>query len=256
MCVIAIKPAGFSFCKKDIDNMHETNPNGFGIMWSQNGELKTARIVPTGKTQAWSWYTSLKIHAFPAVLHFRLATHGSVCEQNTHPFEVIPNLAMVHNGVISGLPADSRDITDTQIYVERYIRPLLLGAVDPLVLVQSPAIKEIIGKHVGYSKLVFMDNTGNTTIINESMGDYITRKGQAIWVSNTHWKEDHTPKYRKSYADMLWESVMYYEKIDLYEMVLEDHLNKFYRKNPHRAMDLLEDYESGHVSLNSVLQYV
>lgn len=78
-----------------------------------------------------------------AVWHFRIATHGSVKENNCHHFVVLSkesgdsiDLVMFHNGILSFTDAmrngKDDDRTDSEILASEYIAPLLRN--DPNLL--------------------------------------------------------------------------------------------------------------------------
>lgn len=56
----------------------------------------------------------------PCIMHFRLATHGSVKKSNCHPFN-IGDTWFAHNGILSVEPM--RDKTDSETAFVRYLYP-------------------------------------------------------------------------------------------------------------------------------------
>lgn len=199
MCVAIYKPAGVILEKGDIMDMYFQNSDGFGAAWVQGGEVQTFRALPHSEEEAWQMYSDLKLTNQEAILHYRMATHGSVRVENSHPFEVLGGLVMIHNGVldVSGLSLDcSGDRTDTAAYIEAYIRPLLAQVKDPFDFVASTPFVDIIGEHIGANKFVFMDYLGRVSIANYSMGSELHRKGGKFWASNTHWEYAISDYYR------------------------------------------------------------
>ena len=89
--------------------------------------------------------------------------------------------AFVHNGIISGYNA--ADKSDTWLFNEDVIQPFVQKWGN-LELFQDP-IKKLIENRIGYSKLIFMDNEGNTKIFNEDKGYW----DDGVWYSNAGYKK-------------------------------------------------------------------
>lgn len=192
MCVAVYKPAATTLTKADIIDMYCQNPDGLGVMWCDNDGLQVYRALPRSEEEAWQMYHALPLNERDAVLHFRWATHGSVRVENTHPFQVIDGLYMVHNGVLSvaSLHLDcGGDRTDSEAYIDAYLRPLLRRAADPLSMVTDTPFRSLIGSHIGTNKFVFMDSKGRVSIVNKHLGATIRRgKTGDFWASNTNWE--------------------------------------------------------------------
>lgn len=181
MCIIVMKPEGKVLSRKQLDIMWKNNPHGAGFMYAQddklhveNGIMKFNHLVQKLKEVG---------HSRKLVLHFRIRTHGSNDKTMTHPFWITQDkLALVHNGVIQNVANEATaELSDTYIFAKK----LSEAYSDPLVAVRHPFHKQMIEAFVGRSKLVFMDNTGETYIFNESLGEW----NNDIWYSNDKYKE-------------------------------------------------------------------
>lgn len=115
----------------------------------------------------------------PFLVHFRIATHGTVDEFNCHPFFVDEDTAFIHNGVIHGIPTDHLK-SDTQMFNELILQGLPEGWEFNL------SIKPLIEDFIGYSKLVVLKSDCTWNIFNEKKGEWNTEKD--IWYSNTSYK--------------------------------------------------------------------
>jgi len=87
----------------------DRNSDGFGIFNDKKQEFKTAKKLKNGHIpNLVSEYAGSKF----VVVHLRLATNGSVCQANAHPFRHENNL-MVHNGVVRNTGDWGKDNTDS-----------------------------------------------------------------------------------------------------------------------------------------------
>ena len=116
-----------------------------------------------------------------AILHFRIKTHGNYDAENCHPFHVTPNLVFAHNGVIYKMPYD-KDKSDTALFNELILQNLV--RVYGKRILFDPRFKTILEGFSTGSKFVFLDNTGQVSIINEKDGEWNSK----CWFSNNSYK--------------------------------------------------------------------
>lgn len=125
MCVIAIKPKKIKIKKKTLFDMFDSNPDGAGLAVV----LNNSTIISKGyfdPDHLWDDVATIQDHSL--VLHFRLATHGQINEENCHPFVIHEDeresadvyketelSVLVHNGIIPGYGTDK--ISDTWDFV-------------------------------------------------------------------------------------------------------------------------------------------
>lgn len=142
MCVIIVKPVGVKMPSNEIlTAAFHTNPHGCGF------------ATPT------TFFKSLSYRSFkqrlnkvsddePCIIHFRLATHGSIKRANCHPFNR-GDVYFAHNGILSITPKG--DMTDSETAFEDRIYPVIdrYGIDSPMV---DLAVKEVIG----YSKFAIL----------------------------------------------------------------------------------------------------
>lgn len=182
MCIIAVKPEKVQFTKSQCRTMWNANPDGAGLMYG-TGE----RLVVVKGLMTFDGFWSAYEEAGPLrkmVIHFRIKTHGDVNEDNTHPFWVVKNkLALAHNGVIRPLThKTSAKESDTAVFA----RMLAENYKNPISVIGNSFIRSTLEAYIGYSKVVFMDKDGRTTILNEEMGKW----HKNVWYSNDSWKEE------------------------------------------------------------------
>lgn len=157
MCVIIYKPAGKELPSLDIlDKAYHRNPHGCGL------------VSPS------VFYKGLSYNSFkknlkeccsdePLLIHFRLATHGSVKKPNCHPFynKEIDTFFM-HNGILYGI-RPYRDKTDSECAFECFLQPTIKK-----YGLQSEELSMEVDNIIGYSKFAFMQ--GDKVRL---FGDYI-----------------------------------------------------------------------------------
>jgi hypothetical protein len=126
----------------------------------------------------------------PLLIHFRWGTCGPNNETNTQPLVIHGGrLVMAHNGVFSGLSAVDSDVSDS-VRLARLIRrnawehPFTKAQADMLVALCNES-----------SKLVFIDNRGKYTIINEKLGawragSWYSDKGRVFAKETSFYKGD------------------------------------------------------------------
>lgn len=165
MCIIIYSPNG-EFPKKHLSSALENNRDGWGIMWpGEDGKLS----IMHGMTARefffqWKWLKKVK---GPKVFHARIGTHGVKDTSNCHPFEIPQhaNLGMVHNGIIKQQEKEG-DASDTKNFVDNILQFLPEG------FYKDTALCELIEDYIGFGKMVFMEGSGDTYILNELMGTW------------------------------------------------------------------------------------
>lgn len=175
MCIIVVnrkKPLS----RETFVNCWTENPDGFGMSYSEGGKLHTVKRL-IGMNEAFDIYHAVRQRAKGAILlHFRIATHGSVNIENCHPFDINPSLAIAHNGVIN--IRTTGDQSDTRQFVKDVLRKLPNG------FLKNQGITSLLSLSIGSSKLAFLDCEGRYTIIGEKQG---------IWEGG-NWYSNHTYK--------------------------------------------------------------
>lgn len=193
MCLITINSEKTTIGDKQIADFYTHNPDGLGIMRYEQDKVHIHKFLPKTAKEAIRLYK--KYANGDCIVHWRMATHGKVDIANAHPYQVTPNLWMMHNGVIHHAARDIDKMSDTWHFIRDVLRPILT---DREELLQSRAIHKLIQDHVDSNRLVFMDSRGVITVINESK--FIDAFGAKL--SNTYaWSYPITPKifYKNDY---------------------------------------------------------
>jgi len=193
MCIAIWKPQGIELTEEILQNCWDKNPDGAGFMYSEDNKLHVVKGLMTYNEflDAYSPHSDKN-----AALHFRIATHGGVNPENTHPFQINDNLAMVHNGIISAVKIHDQGRSDTWHFTELYLKKFH-------AMWKEPEFQDLVESYIGHSKLILMDNTGEVKIYKQNLGKW----DSDCWFSNSSYE---TPKYvapksyYNSYKDTTW----------------------------------------------------
>ncbi len=140
MCIICYKPAGAPLPGfETLERCARRNPHGAGFALARDGRVIVrkgfGRVVDLLEALVDAAGSPEAVETLPVILHFRLATHGSVCPANCQPLPLSARLedvkalsaecaaAMAHNGIYSGVEfrPDWPDVSDTQAMVLGYL---------------------------------------------------------------------------------------------------------------------------------------
>jgi len=183
MCIAIYKPAGKNISEEVLKECFDSNKDGCGFAYINTDIFGIKRL---------KIYKSMKFEPFyhqyrravrfnpesPFIIHFRIATHGTVDKFNCHPFFINRDTVFIHNGIISGVTKDDKK-SDTQMFNEEFLQHI-----DTELLVQEGPVKKLIEKFVIGSKLVILNVEGDVQIYNESSGNW----NDGVWYSNYSWK--------------------------------------------------------------------
>jgi Glutamine amidotransferases class-II len=161
MCVVIHLPKKKTLATKLLQNCYDRNHDGWGIMWAEGGVVHSVKDVSNFDAFEKAW-KDVPRHAERGI-HFRIKTHGSINQENCHPFLPVPTLGVMHNGVITTNMVEAA-MSDTFNFVKYEVKPLIDGWND---FMSDPNFAKLIGEITGYSKLLFIDGAGNAVRTNE-----------------------------------------------------------------------------------------
>lgn len=191
MCIIVLKPEKIKLSKSELSTMWDNNPDGAGFMYADNGKVIIVKGLMTlnDLCDAIEKVGPLR----KLVIHFRIRTHGAISPNLTHPFWIVKDqMGMVHNGVIRDLVNEtSESESDTAVFARKFGEAYN----NPLLAVKHDFHRDMLEAYIGYSKMVFMDGTGATYILNEHLGEW----DDNMWYSNTTYKSSRSWKGFTSY---------------------------------------------------------
>lgn len=160
-----------------IEKATKVNRDGWGMTVADRGKLTTVRGLKM-------------VDALPAIraaeretalIHFRIATAGSICEENCQPLVVGKDLVLAHNGTIIGLAEPPK--SDTRILSERLSA---IEALHPGIILTpdfAPFLIAMISH--GWSKLAFLTADGVFFFLKKS--EFTERGG--LFLSNLTWEQ-------------------------------------------------------------------
>lgn len=179
MC-IAIMNGFKTTLKKDwVRNSWENNGDGAGLLWVNDGKLEIFKEMTTFDTY-YNKYIEVR-KEFPKsniLLHFRISTHGKINTTNCHPFLVDKTIGFIHNGMIHQVERNT-EFSDTYMFNELILKKLPKG------FEKNVAMQELLHNYIDSSKLVFLNNKNEPTIINEEAGHWVGD----TWFSNSSYKQ-------------------------------------------------------------------
>jgi predicted glutamine amidotransferase len=186
MCIAIYHDQSCPLSPEEFNTSWSNNPDGGGFAYfDEANEIAIKKSMDKGEMYD-MYYKAIEEYGqtSPFLVHFRIATHGSVNLSNAHPFRVNANTVMIHNGMIPVIMDKKQKRSDTRVFVEEYLPRLPKNWYDDEYLV------DMVQEYIGNSKLVFMTNDPKLDsylyIMNEKMG---------------HWSEDGKTWYsNKSYC--------------------------------------------------------
>ena len=117
MCCIIYKPKGVQMPSLDtLTKIKKLNHNGYGF-------VSTYHFHKGLDYRTFLRHLSEVDDDEECIIHFRLATHGSICRANCHPF-VENGVYFAHNGVLNVTPV--ADMTDSEIAFKWQVYPAIV----------------------------------------------------------------------------------------------------------------------------------
>lgn len=240
MCILIAKPKNVQMPSEEtMKNCWESNPDGAGIAWSDGRKLFLRKGF-----MKWDdfikEYRTLNLNDFDAIIHFRIATHGTVKPSNTHPFNVSDRIVAGHNGILPITPEG--DWTDSETFFKRVASPILeTYSLDSLVFEQA------VNAVIGTSKLAFLTDSsklktfGKFIIENGVMYSNATfmgygkswkkskKRGKSNYSFNDYesgWYDDY-PYYESEYSDFEEDETLYGDLTYNMYVYMEDYMIEF-----------------------------
>ena len=201
MCIIMVSPPGSVLLAEDLREAIAENRDGAGYMIRSNGRLTIERSADDDASLVERFIAMQEDNRNNwVVFHARLATHGSVTDDNCHPF-TIPgqNWALAHNGICGLNDGPFSDRSDSRILAEDHIAHRTWQ--------QLRDGTAAIEKWLGSDKVVILsarkERGGPCLILNRHLG---TENKDGTWFSHR--------LYHSSYRWESWEHGEYKKQTD------------------------------------------
>lgn len=189
MCVICVSGKGAKQPTEEmLTKMFRANPHSAGFMYSRNGKVVIHKgyrtIEELTKDLAFEKFTENDV----VVYHFRISTQANRIEMS-QPFpiskeieeleslDIVADMGIAHNGIISKTSDGNKDLSDTAIYIRRYIAGREI----------TKEFVKFLGDDTVGSRLAILDGDGNFHLT----GSWIYENG--LYFSNDYWDR---PSYK------------------------------------------------------------
>lgn len=216
MCIIAIKPQSIKLQNKEVlERCFTLNRDGAGYMFVDDtrqvvfkkGFMKFNEFYK----QLIEDYNKYDLKSKNLVMHFRIGTSGENEEGCTHPFPVTDdydemektkgktNIGVCHNGIVSMFNNRTAKYSDTQIYIETVITPLIRLNLNSY---KFKDVQNMIQKTTN-SKWTILDRNDDIFMI----GDFI-EDGGYYYSNGTYkiYKNTYSQSLLSTYSDSDWYS--------------------------------------------------
>ena len=198
MCVIIVKKPTDILTAEDFELFADSNKDGWGFCYND----------PQGVPQSFRGMTLPELNAVAgamdgreAVLHFRLSTHGKTNVENCHPFEVLPGLYLLHNGIFSIECNLDKEMSDTWHFGELLVKPLVMYVPeeDRPAYIRTPAFRHALEEVAGYNKVVLFDREGSVIYNRKAWVERAGPKELLMSNSGPYWHVRTSSRVTKDY---------------------------------------------------------
>lgn len=219
MCLLTFMQPDSDIPYKHAKEAAKNNPHGFGFAIHTGDSVLIDKDMDFEKLWA-RWTLVRATNRGPALMHFRIATHGTQDINNCHPFVIgdNPKNVLAHNGILPlTMPINSID-SDTKIFAETILPYCGISSLDDTTFFEK------LEEWALGSKLVILsadaENKYLWYIINEPSGTW----SEGVWYSNTSHKP-YTYTYQSTYSSpyaqkyntkSVWTDDSFYDEEDRY----------------------------------------
>ena len=203
MCVICVSSKGAKQPSEEmIRKMFNANPHSAGYMYARAGKV----VIHKGYLDADELLADLDYENFTesdvVIYHFRISTQANRTEMS-QPFpitrdieelealDIVADLGLAHNGILSQTSNGDKELSDTAIYIRRFIAGREIT---------DEFVRNLAEDTVG-SRLAILDGFGNFKLT----GSWTYENG--LYFSNENWKHSYrSPSYYRyvERGDMEW----------------------------------------------------
>jgi predicted glutamine amidotransferase len=175
MCIAIVKPQGTEISDEYLENCFDNNKDGVGIAYAKDGQLYIIKGIFNKENFIKAVRKAEEIAQGDMLIHCRIGTSGLKDKNNCHPHIINNSLVMIHNGILDIDVPKKNKVSDTVIFIEKYLKKLKKD------FVKDESIMKLIEFAIGSNnKFAFLNNKGESFICNYKAG--IVEGG--IWYSN------------------------------------------------------------------------
>lgn len=184
MCLLCFSPAGTMPRREDIEMACANNPDGFGFAVRIDDKIITSRGLNANKVIDKFFKLKERYPESDAMFHARLATHGTINNENCHPFRVANDRRIVlgHNGILPMQVPANGSRSDTRIFAEDILPAMGIEVLD------NYSDRTALEDWLGTNKMVIMSThpalKKDYYILNEHHG--VDDNG--VWYSNCSYR--------------------------------------------------------------------
>jgi hypothetical protein len=186
MCIIFYNQHGNAYNERELRNAAAANEDGAGIMWIENGKVRTFHCMIEDGDQLVKLMKDFD--GIPHMLHLRYATHGDPSEKLCHPFRATNDDAdkhvwLMHNGVLTQhAKMASKTESDTLVFAKQ-MRQVVKGYGSSEILYDERYINHL-EKVIDGDRMIFLRDDGHVVVLNP--GKWYRDKESGIWYSNLY----------------------------------------------------------------------
>lgn len=177
MCLIVARPAGcIEIPEEYIVNAWTNNSDGFGLVAKHGTDVAVVKKHDADASYCIDVIREMEKEDADILAHFRLATHGAVDNENTHPYQLVGDNYLVHNGIFNIDIKDKR-YSDTWHLATMMVRDGV--AMKPANILRYLSKRE---KIVNSGKVAVLGADLPLTIYNKDAG----MEEDGVWYSNNY----------------------------------------------------------------------
>lgn len=211
MCIIIEKNQPIQINAAWHAEFWQNNSDGFGVV-EYLPDMPMGERVRVTKTmserEAWAIIERLNQSETDAIIHYRMATHGTKGLDMCHPFvldSAAGPVAITHNGVLHNYPRgegfDARQHSDTYAFVHYCIKPMIQTMPADVLreFLRSDGFRHLIDDRLGSgNRLVITDQFGHVTFNDDIWHLRTTGSLAGLRLSNTYaWDDIDRPRVTK-----------------------------------------------------------
>lgn len=211
MCIIIEKKAGFTISSEWHKAFWSRNPDGMGAVYWPDGIGRPPKVKRSLSSER-AWQHLQAIGDKPAIVHYRMATHGDVTKVMTHPFTIAEGIYFIHNGIMDAPLHSDASYSDTAAFAELVLQPLIASIPQKSqgAFLRSFAFRYLLEQHLGNGNRAVICDKYGWVVFNQQLWHTLPDNGQAgglggLRFSNTYaWSNPYALPVAKATKPVNW----------------------------------------------------